>query len=359
MGGGMAPANTDPQFPAHQELKMTHTATHAETAHAVAARSAVIPVPALDPTTQAFVESLAGGKPISSLAPEGARAVLAGLQAATKVSLPEVAIKDVTLPVGPTGKTDIRVTRPMGESGILPVVLYIHGGGWVLGGKDTHDRLAREITVGANAAVVFVDYERSPEARYPTAIEQGYAVAKHIAANAQALMVDANRMVIAGDSVGGNMAAAIALLAKERQGPKFAAQLLFYPVTDASMSTESYDEFAQGPWLTKSSMAWFWDQYLPDADAREEIHVSPLNASREELSGLPMTLLIVDENDVLRDEGEAYGRKLAAAGVRVTSLRYNGTIHDFMMLNALATTPAVRGAVGQSIGYLRSVLATN
>ncbi len=341
---------------------MSQNITRPETessARAMTVRASVVPVPSLDPTTQSFVDSLAGGKPLSTLTTDAARAVLSGLQSAAEVSLPAVSIKDVTLPIGPTGKTDIRVMRPAGATGVLPVVLYIHGGGWVLGGKDTHDRLVRELTVGANAALVFVDYERSPEARFPTAIEQGYAVAKHIAANAEQLMVDADRMVIAGDSVGGNMAAAIALLAKERQGPTFAAQLLFYPVTDASMSTESYEEFADGPWLTKSSMAWFWDQYLPEAGKREDIHASPVNATADELNGLPMTLLIVDENDVLRDEGEAYGRKLAAAGVRVTSLRCNGTIHDFMMLNALATTPAVRAAVGQSIGYLRSVFATN
>jgi acetyl esterase len=313
--------------------------------------------PQLDPTTQAFVDSLAGGAPISSLTPTQARDVLSGAQAASSAIVPDVAVKDVTLPIGPTGHTDVRVMRPADANGVLPVVVYMHGGGWVMGGKDTHDRLVRELTVGANAAVVFVDYWRSPEAQYPVAIEQGYAVAKYLTENAEKLMIDASRMVIAGDSVGGNMTAVIALLAKERNGPKFAAQLLFYPVTDASMSTDSYDEFATGPWLTKSSMAWFWDQYIARGDERDDIHVSPVNASAEELSGLPRTLLIVDENDVLRDEGEAYGRNLAAAGVPVTSLRYNGTIHDFMMLNALSGTPAVRGAVGQSIGYLRAVFA--
>lgn len=316
-------------------------------------------VPRLDPTATAFVASLAGAPAISSLSPTQARGVLSGAQQAAKVAVPEVSIKDVTLPVGPTGRTDIRVMRPANATGVLPAIIYIHGGGWVLGGKDTHDRLIREITAGTGAALVFVDYERSPEARFPTAIEQGYAVARYVAENADKLMVDSGRMAIAGDSVGGNMAAAIALLAKERGGPSLAAQLLFYPVTDASMSSDSYEEFADGPWLTKASMAWFWDQYLPDAAAREDAHASPVNATHEELAGLPKALLIVDENDVLRDEGEAYGRKLAAAGVPVTSLRYNGTIHDFMMLNALSSTPAVRGAVAQAIGYLRTAFAVN
>jgi acetyl esterase len=233
----------------------------------------------------------------------------------------------------------------------------MHGGGWVLGDRDTHDRLIRELAIGASAALIFVDYERSPEARYPVAIEQGYAVAKHVSDNAEKLMIDGSRIVVAGDSVGGNMAAVIALLAKERKGPALKAQVLFYPVTDASMSTRSYEQFATGPWLTADAMAWYWEQYIPEVGQRAQSHASPINATKDELSGLPQTLLITDENDVLRDEGEAYGRKLAEAGVRVTIVRYNGTVHDFVMLNALAATPAVRGAIGQATGYLRFVFS--
>lgn len=313
--------------------------------------------PQLESSTRAFVDSLAGAAPIQTLAQTDARAVLAGAQSAAAVTLPDVSIKDVTLPLGPSGHTDIRVIRPMGATGVLPAIVYMHGGGWVLGDRDTHDRLIRELAVGANAALIFVDYERSPESRYPVAIEQGYAVAKHIADNADKLNVDGNRLAIAGDSVGGNMATVIALLAKERKGPTFKAQVLFYPVTDASMSSGSYETFAAGPWLTRDAMAWYWDQYIPEPARRAEIHASPLNATTQDLAGLPQTLLVVDENDVLRDEGEAYGRKLAEAGVRVTSVRYNGTIHDFVLLNALAMTPAVRGAIGQATGYLRLVFA--
>jgi acetyl esterase len=309
--------------------------------------------PALEPATQAFVDDLAGGKTIPGLSLADARAVLVAAASSPDVTPPDAQIKDVTLPVGPLGQTDIRVVRPNGATGVLPVIIYVHGGGWVLGDRNTHDRLIRELAIGAEAALVFVDYQRSPEARFPVAIEQAYAVAKYVADNAAKLNVDAQRMVIAGDSVGGNMATAVALLAKERKGPHFIAQTLFYPVTDASMSTASYEEFAEGPWLTRASMAWFWDQYLPEAEKRGDRHASPLQASLDELKGLPPTLLIVDENDVLRDEGEQYARKLAEAGVRVTAVRYNGTIHDFMMLNPLAKTPAVRGAIGQTIGYLR------
>ncbi|HET9069794.1 MAG TPA: alpha/beta hydrolase [Amaricoccus sp.] len=322
---------------------------------ALAARDlSAAPAPVLEPATQAFVDGLAGTPPIYTLAPDAARALLSDAQRSVQVPLPEVTIKDVGLPVGPDGHTRIRAVRPAGATGVLPVIVYIHGGGWVLGDKDTHDRLVRELAAGAQAAVVFVDYDRSPEARFPAAIEQAYAVTAHVSANAAKFGVDANRLVVAGDSVGGNMAAVVALMAKERKGPAILAQLLFYPVTDASMSSASYAEFADGPWLTSAGMAWFWDQYLPDASKRSDVRASPVNATVEQLAGLPRTLLIVDENDVLRDEGEAYGRKLAQAGVEVTSIRCNGTVHDFMMLNALARTPAARAAIRQAIGYLRN-----
>jgi acetyl esterase len=308
----------------------------------------------LEPVTQEFVDSLTG-PPLYTLTPDAARAVLSGIQKSVKVPLLDVASEDRVLQVGPDGRTNIRVVRPANATGPLPAVIYIHGGGWVLNDKETHDRLVRELAVGANAAIIFVDYDRSPESRYPTAIEQSYAVAKYVAEHADEFGADASRLAVAGDSVGGNIAAVVALMAKERKGPNILAQLLFYPVTDASMSSASYSEFAEGPWLTKKAMAWFWDQYLPDISERGDIHASPLNASLEELKGLPQTFLIVDENDVLRDEGEAYGRKLAEAGVRVTSLRYNGTIHDFMLLNPIAQTPAVRAAVDQASDYLRTV----
>jgi acetyl esterase len=313
----------------------------------------------LEPATQDFIDSLAGAKPIYTLTPEAARAVLADAQQSVPVTLAPASVDDRVLNVGPRGRTNIRVYGPPAARGALPAVIYTHGGGWVLGDRETHDRLVRELTVGANAIVVFVDYDRSPESRYPVAIEEGYEVLKYVAQHPDEFGVDASRIAIAGDSVGGNMTAAIALLAKERKGPEITAQLLFYPVTDASMSTTSYSQFAEGPWLTKKSMAWFWDQYLPESAKRADIHVSPINASSEQLKGLPQTLLIVDENDVLRDEGEAFARNLTAAGVTVESVRYNGTIHDFMLLNPIAETPAVRGAVDRASDYLRRVFATN
>lgn len=311
----------------------------------------------LEPDTQAFIDTLAGAKPIYTLPVADARNVLAGAQKSVAVKLAPATIQDRVLNVGPTGRTSIRVYRPVGARGALPVVIYTHGGGWVLGDKDTHERFVRELTVGANIVAIFVDYDRSPEARYPVAIEQVYATLDHVARHPAEFGADASRIAIAGDSVGGDMTAVTALLVKERKGPPLIAQLLFYPVTDASMSSQSYKDFAQGPWLTKAGMEWFWDKYLPDASKRMDIHVSPINATVDQLRGLPQTLLIVDENDVLRDEGEAYGRKLAEAGVDVTSVRYNGTIHDFMVLNPIADTPAVRGAVAQSIDFLKTAFA--
>jgi acetyl esterase len=152
------------------------------------------------------------------------------------------------------------------------------------------------------------------------------------------------------------MAAAVTLMAKQRRGPNIAFQVLFYPVTDSGFNTPSYNQFADGPWLTKRAMEWFWDAYLPDPAARKQPTATPLNASLDQLASLPEALVVVDENDVLRDEGEAYAHKLSDAGVRVISVRYNGTIHDFVMLNALADTPATRGAIAQAVGALRRAL---
>jgi acetyl esterase/lipase len=233
----------------------------------------------------------------------------------------------------------------------------VHGGGWVLGNAGTHDRLVRELAVGANAAVVFVEYDRSPEARYPVALEQAYATAQWVVAVGAANGLDGSRMAVAGDSVGGNMAAALAILAKRRGDVTFIHQSLYYPVTDAGQDTNSYREFADGPHLTAKAMAWFWDCYLPDLERRTESTASPLQANADELAGLPETLLIVDENDVLRDEGEAYGRRLIAAGVRTTLVRYDATIHDFMMLNPVRPTAATTAAIEQATHVLREAFA--
>lgn len=318
------------------------------------APSAVSP-PVLEAVTQQFVDSLAGGPPLQTLTPAAARAVLSTLQA-VPVGKPPAHLQDTTFPVGPTGSTRVRIVRPRGETRALPIIMHFHGGGWVLGDADTHDRMSREIAVGVPAAVVFVDYERAPESQYPVAIEQAYAATKYVVDHAQQFNVDPMRLAVLGDSVGGNIAAAVTLMAKERRGPRIDLQVLFYPVTDASFDTASYRLFADGPWLTRAAMQWFWDCYLPDLARRQEITASPLRASTDQLRDLPDALVIVDENDVLRDEGEAYASKLSDAGVRVTSVRYNGTVHDFVLLNALADTPAVRGALSQAVCALKGAL---
>jgi acetyl esterase/lipase len=288
------------------------------------------------------------------LGPQGARKALDGLQAAP-VEKPAVEEKWITVPAA-VGDVPVRIVKPVGSQGTLPVVVYVHGGGWVMGDAGTHDRLVRELAVGTNAAVVFVEYDRSPEAKYPVAIEQAYATARWITVKGAEEGLDASRLAVAGDSVGGNMTAALTLMAKQRGDVTFVHQSLYYPVTDAAQDTESYREFADGPYLTAKAMAWFWDCYTTDPAQRAEITASPLKARLEELQGLPSALVIVDDSDVLRDEGEAYARKLTQADVPTTCIRVNGTLHDFMMLNPLRSTQAATAAVAQAIHTLSTAL---
>jgi len=264
-------------------------------------------------------------------------------------------IEDLNISGGPNGNVSIRIVRPKGIDDILPVVMYFHGGGWVLGDKNTHDRLIREIANGSNAAVVFVNYTPSPEAKYPVAIEEAYAATKYIAENGNKHNLDPSRLVAAGDSVGGNMAAVVAMMAKDRGGPDIIFQLLFYPVTDANFDTASYQEFATDHWLSIDAMKWYWDNYLPDKEKRKEPTASPLQASLNQLKDLPPAMVINGEFDILRDEGQAYAHKLIEAGVRVTAVRYLGTIHDFVMLNPITETPATRAAIKQANEMLRNV----
>ena len=308
----------------------------------------------LEPASQAFVEATAEPPFLYELTPAEARAVLDDVQAAPIDKLP-VEERWITVPAE-VGDVRVRIVRPPDAVETLPVVLYMHGGGWVLGNAGTHDRLVRELAVGADAAVVFVEYDRSPEARYPVAIEQGYATAQWITREGAASGLDPERMAIAGDSVGGNMTAALALMASERGDVRFVHQSMYYPVTDAAMDTGSYAQFAEGYFLTAKAMAWFWDAYAPDHNRRAEPYASPLRASDEQLAGLPPALVIVDEADVLRDEGEAYAARLRAAGVAITTVRYDGITHDFMMLNPLSDTHATRAAVAQAVSVLRDAL---
>jgi acetyl esterase/lipase len=310
----------------------------------------------LEPASQAFVEAAAAPPFLYELTPEEARKVLDDVQAAPIDKLP-IDAHWITVPAD-VGAVQVRIVRPVRATATLPVILYMHGGGWVLGNASTHDRLVRELAWGAGAAIVFVEYDRSPEARYPVAIEQGYATARWIVREGGDHGLDPRRMAIAGDSVGGCMTAAITLMAQKRGDVRFVHQSMYYPVTDAAMDTGSYAQFAEGYHLSAKAMAWFWDCYCPDIEQRAERFASPLRASDEQLAGLPPALLIVDEADILRDEGEAYASRLRAAGVEVTTVRYDGTIHDFMMLNPLSKTRATRAAVAQAAATLRQALHT-
>ncbi|GAA1737810.1 alpha/beta hydrolase fold domain-containing protein [Luedemannella helvata] len=309
-----------------------------------------MPEVVLEPAAREFAEATSKPPFLYELAPQAAREVLDDAQAGP-VDAPPVDERWVTV-----GDVRVRIVRPQGATGPLPVVLYVHGGGWVLGNSGTHDRLVREISAGVGAAVVFVAYTPSPEARYPVAIEQVYAAARWIMTDGAAYGLDAARLAIAGDSVGGNMTAAVTLLAKRRGDVRFVHQSMYYPVTDAGMDTDSYRAFADGPYLTAKAMAWFWENYAPDHAVRAEITASPLRATLDDLRGLPPAFVLVDEADVLRDEGEAYAAKLRAAGVAVTTVRYDGICHDFMMLNPLRDTNAARAATAQAIAVLRQAL---
>ncbi|MGC0386060.1 alpha/beta hydrolase [Streptomyces sp. SAI-129] len=311
--------------------------------------------PVLEPAAAAFAEATANPPYLFDLPPAEGRKAVDDVQSGD-IAKPDVDEEWITVSGGPTGSVRARIVKPAGTNGALPVILYIHGAGWVFGNAHTHDRLVRELATGAEAAVVFPEYDLSPEARYPVAIEQNYAVAQWIVQQGAAKGLDGSRLAVAGDSVGGNMTAALTLMAKERGDIPLVQQVLFYPVTDAAFDTGSYHQFAEGYFLRRDGMQWFWDQYTTDEDQRAEITASPLRATTEQLTGLPPALVITGEADVLRDEGEAYAAKLRKAGVPVTAVRYQGVIHDFVMLNALRETHAAEAAINQAVSVLRTAL---
>jgi acetyl esterase/lipase len=313
--------------------------------------------PGVEHNTQAFLQALeaGGGKPLETLSPQDARAVLVGAQASVKVDLSGVSVSEKTIQAGGQSIA-LTIVRPEGVQGELPAFMFFHGGGWVLGDYPTHARLIRDLVVNSGAVAVYVGYTPSPEAKYPTAINQAFAATQWVGEHGKEIGVDSSRLAVAGNSVGGNMAAVVALKAKEAGTPKLRFQLLLWPVTDASFETASYNQFAQGHFLTKPMMQWFWDSYTTDPQQRAERFASPLQASLEQLQGLPPTLIQTAEFDVLRDEGEAYARKLDAAGVTVTAVRYNGMIHDYGLLNPLAHIPAVQAAMRQAGAELKQHL---
>src|SRR2546422_3048520 len=311
----------------------------------------------LEPEAQAFAEAEALTPLLFTLGPEKGRLALDEAQSG-RVRKHPVDIEDLTITDGPNAHLALRILRPQDVRTPLPAIVYIHGAGWVFGSPQTHDRLVRELAVGAGAAVVFPVYRLCPEARYPTALEECYMAAQWVSRRGQEYGLDAERLAVAGDSAGGNMATVITLLSRDRGGLDIRLQLLFYPVTDAAYDTASYHRFAEGYHLRRDAMMWFWEQYTPHPGERSEITVSPLRASTQQLQGLPPALIITAEADVLRDEGEAYANKLRQAGVRVTAARFQGTIHDFVMLNALAHTAPPRGAIALATAWRRERVST-
>jgi acetyl esterase len=305
----------------------------------------------LDKPAADMVGYLAQGPNLYEMTPADARQLLDGAPEDPS-PVPDLDESWISVPAE-VGDVRVLVIKPPTEAERLPVVLYMHGGGWILGSVKSHGRLARDLAVAAEAAVLFIDYSLAPEAQYPVQIEQCYAVARWVTQQGANNGLDASRMAVAGDSAGGNMATVLALLAKRRGDVAFVHQSMYYPITDARNDTESYKLFKDGPYGGPEMMAWFWANYLPDNELKNEITVSPLRANLEDLEGLPPALVIVDENDVLRDEGEAYAERLRQAGVPTASVRFNGTMHDFMMLAPLRETESSRAAITMAGAAIR------
>lgn len=304
-----------------------------------------------------FLKALntSNGKPLEQLSPTDARQVLVGAQKSVQVDYS--GIQESEKVISQNGyKVKVHITKPIGVKPNAPVFIFVHGGGWVLGDYPTHRRLVRDLVVNSGAVAVFPDYTPSPEAKYPVAINEIYAATQWVAEHGKEIGVNGKNLAVVGNSVGGNMSAVVALMAKNNHGPAIKLQVLLWPVTDANFETGSYNEFAEGRFLTKNMMKWFWDNYLPEVEKRKEIYASPLQATVEQLKGLPEALVQTAENDVLRDEGEAYARKLNEAGVKVTLARYNGLIHDYGMLNPISGVTASKVAVLQAALSIKEAL---
>jgi len=313
--------------------------------------------PRIDPQVRAFLREInKDSSPFWELPQPKPQEILTGLQNKTHVDMSGVTTTEQTITQdGQTVK--VYIMKPQQVTGKPGVLLFIHGGVWIVGNFQNHQRLLRDLVVGSGQIGVFVEYTSLPEARFPTQLDQSYAVLKWVASHADEFGADGSRIAVAGNSVGGNMSAALALMAKDRHGPKISYQVLMIPATDASVDTASYREFGTGRFLARAFMKYGWDLYAPDSKTRDNPYVSPLRASLQELSGLPPALVITAENDPLRDEGEAYARKLKEAGVSVIATRYNGMIHDFVLLNGLQADPEPQAAIRQMSAEIKAHLA--
>ena len=295
------------------------------------------------------------GKPIEQLPVNEGRAVLTKAQSSVKVDMSGITMTEKTIAVDGQNIV-LNIVKPTNAEEGLPVFMFFHGGGWVLGDYPTHQRMIRDLVTESGAAAVFVNYTPSPEAHYPVAINEAYNATKWVAEHGKEIGVDGKRLAVAGNSAGGNMATVVAIMAKEKKGPNIKLQVLFWPITDANFETESYNLFAKDRFLTKKLMMWMWDNYTTDAKQRKEIYASPLQANISQLKGLPPALVQTAQNDILRDEGEAYARKLDEAGVKVTATRYNGMIHDWGLLNPISTVPGTKSALLQAASEIKNAL---
>jgi acetyl esterase/lipase len=310
----------------------------------------------IDPQVRAFLSELnKDSSPFWELPQPKPQEILTGLQNKTAVDMSGVTTVEKTITQdGLTVK--LYIMTPQQATPNPGVLLFIHGGVWIVGNFQNHQRLLRDLVVGSGQVGIFVEYTPLPEAKFPTQLEESYAALKWVAAHADEFGADGTRIAVAGNSVGGNMTAALTLMAKDRKGPKIAYQVLLIPATDAGVDTDSYHEFGTGRFLARAFMKYGWDLYVPDQKTRDNPYVSPLRASTDELKGLPPALVITAENDPLRDEGEAYAHKLMDAGVAVAAARYDGMIHDFVLLNAIRDTPEVKAALSQASDGIRTAL---
>jgi acetyl esterase/lipase len=312
--------------------------------------------PRIDPQVRSFLAKInKDSSPFWELPQPKPQQILSELQRETAVDTSGVTTTEQT--IEQDGRSvKLYIMKPSQMSGRPSVLLFIHGGVWIVGNFENHRRLLRDLVVGSGQIGVFVEYTSLPEAKFPTQLDQCYAALQWVARHAQEFGADGSRIAVAGNSVGGNMAAALALMSKDRGGPRISFQALLIPATDASVDTGSYREYGTGRFLARSFMKYGWDLYAPDAKTRDNPYVSPLRATLDQLKGLPPALVITAENDPLRDEGEAYARKLKAAGVTVAAVRYNGTIHDFVLLNAIRKVPSTEAAIDQINDGLRQHL---
>lgn len=308
----------------------------------------------LDPQVQEFLEVIHSyqGPPLQDLPLDVGRNAMENMQKDSTLTYDTVTFTKVSFKEQDKQVNTI-IVKPKKTEELLPILLYFHGGGWVFNSFEAHKRLMRDLALKAKVAVVFVEYSRAPEVKYPIANEEGYAATLFFSKYGKQYGLDANRIIVGGDSVGGNMATVVAMMAKQKGTPKLLGQLLLYPVTDTKLNTKSYEQFSKGHYLTRATMKWFWNVYVPDKKLYSLATVVPLKATLKQLKNLPKTLLITAEYDVLRDEGEAYAKKLRMADVPVVSTRYGGTIHDFIVLNPLRETVASKAAVVQIAAFLK------